>query len=81
MTTLTQTLSRTDLSALSARAAKVMRDFCKSVVQKHQQRRAVRHLSSLSDRHLKDIGIHRSEIISAVYGEDTDRAGHNNVII
>jgi uncharacterized protein YjiS (DUF1127 family) len=34
-----------------------------------QNERDIRRLRGLSDHHLKDIGIHRSEICSVVYGQ------------
>ena len=40
----------------------------------YQRRRAIRHLRSLSDHCLKDIGIDRSEIVSMVYGTGRDRS-------
>jgi len=38
------------------------------------RRRDMRHLNALSDHHLNDIGIRRSEIRSIVYGEAMDHA-------
>ncbi len=38
------------------------------------RRRDMRHLNELSDHHLNDIGIRRSEIRSIVYGEAMDHA-------
>jgi uncharacterized protein YjiS (DUF1127 family) len=35
----------------------------------HARREAVRLLSGLSDRELKDLGIHRSDILDAVWHE------------
>ena len=43
------------------------------VVGIYNRRRAVRHLQSLPDHCLEDIGIKRSEIVSAVYGTRRDR--------
>lgn len=41
----------------------------RSVVDRYNERRRVFELRSLSDRTLKDIGIHRSEVLSVVYGK------------
>ena len=38
------------------------------------RRRDIRHLNEMSDHHLNDIGIRRSEIRSVVYGEAMDHA-------
>ena len=35
------------------------------------ERAAIAHLSRLSDRELKDIGLHRSQILAAVRGDAT----------
>ena len=40
----------------------------------HEYRVAEAHLMSLDDVTLKDIGIHRSEIRSVVYGMERDRS-------
>lgn len=45
-----------------------VRSFWKTMKFRNQQRRSVRHLHSMSDYHLRDVGIHRSEIASMVYG-------------
>jgi len=39
----------------------------------HERRNSVRHLESLSDYHLKDLGIDRSDVRSVVYGRTTGR--------
>jgi uncharacterized protein YjiS (DUF1127 family) len=42
------------------------------------ERRAVRHLRALSDRELKDIGIHRCEVSSVVHGNSRDVTRRRN---
>ncbi|MGI9406058.1 MAG: DUF1127 domain-containing protein [Hyphomicrobiaceae bacterium] len=38
-------------------------------IERREQNRAIAHLHGLSDHHLKDIGVSRSEITAAVRGE------------
>jgi uncharacterized protein YjiS (DUF1127 family) len=44
-----------------------------AVSDRNTRRASVRHLRSLSDHHLKDLGIDRSEILSVVYNDAPDR--------
>lgn len=44
-----------------------------AVVRWDEKRKSVRHLQTLSNHHLKDLGIDRSEIMSVVYGDAPDR--------
>jgi uncharacterized protein YjiS (DUF1127 family) len=44
------------------------------------RRREMRHLNEMSDHHLNDIGIRRSEIRSIVYGEAMDHAHRLNLM-
>ena len=44
-----------------------------AVSERNAQRASVRHLRTLSDYHLKDLGIDRSEIMSVVYSDTSDR--------
>ncbi len=41
----------------------------KSIVDRYVERKRVCELRSLSDRTLKDLGIHRSEVLSVVHGK------------
>lgn len=46
-------------------AARLRRD----IMRRRERRRAAHYLRTLSDYHLYDIGIRRSDILSAVFGE------------
>ena len=43
--------------------------FVTAIARWQTSKRDIRRLRGLSDHHLKDIGIHRSEICSVVYGQ------------
>jgi uncharacterized protein YjiS (DUF1127 family) len=42
-------------------------------VRSHERRKAMEHLRGLSDAHLRDLGIDRSEIMSVVYADTGER--------
>lgn len=53
----------------------------RSIVDRYVERKRVWELRSLSDRTLKDLGIHRSEVLSVVHGKrfnPEDRRYENN---
>lgn len=48
-------------------------DFFRRAVKHCRQKAAVAELRSLNNQALKDIGIHRSGILSVVHGDETNR--------
>jgi uncharacterized protein YjiS (DUF1127 family) len=73
--TLRRTAGHGFLSFLGEGATQVLH----AVSRWNERRKAVRYLHELSDYHLKDLGIRRSEILSVVYGETSDRRrGYQN---
>lgn len=69
MTTATITTSTVTVSDAKTSFSDTARSFWKTMKYRSQQHRSVRHLRAMSDYHLRDLGIHHSEITSMVYGE------------
>lgn len=61
-----------------ARLASLLRDALAAVHAWHAHRKDAEHLAALSDHHLKDIGLHRSQIMAAVHGRDIERMRRSN---
>lgn len=70
--TLRQAAGHGFLSHIAAAAKFVFRE----VKQWNDRRKAVRYLHELSDYHLQDLGVRRSEILSVVYGDAPERRRH-----
>lgn len=66
---------RGSFSAAGRWSAGVIRNRWDSYAKRREYRAAVRELGALDDRSLKDIGLHRSEIESVVYGADLRQEG------
>ena len=62
-------------SAAAQWAAAAIRKRWHSYARRLEYRAAVKELSGLDDRSLKDIGLHRSEIELVVYGAEARREG------
>ena len=56
-----------------AQTADFLAEFIRKAVKRHRQNVAVAELRSLDNRSLKDIGMHRSGVLSVVYAEESDR--------
>ena len=74
MTTATFTLNRSGTNTSEAKtwATKTAHTVWQAVKRHNQRRRAVKHLRSMTDQHLQDVGIQRHEIFTMVYGTNTD---------
>ena len=79
MTTATFTPTRTATADTKKKVADVFRTFWQTTKYRYHQRRSVEHLRSLTDQHLKDLGIHHSEITSVVYGREAERVRYHEV--
>ena len=79
MTTTTMSTNTVAPTDTRARVSNTVRSFWEAVKYRNHQRRSVRHLRSMSDHTLKDLGIHRSEINSVVYGRDAERVRYHEV--
>ena len=79
MTTATMTTSTATATGTKTSFSDTVRSYWKTMMFRNQQRRSVRQLRALSDHHLRDLGIHRSEITSVVYGRDADRVRYHEV--
>ena len=51
-------------------------NLVRQAIERHRQRVATNQLRSLNDKALKDIGIHRSGILSIVYADDSEEPRH-----
>ena len=72
MTTTTFTLNRTTTSGTKTWVTKTAQTFWQAVKRHNQRRRAVEHLRSMTDQHLRDVGMQRHEIFTMVYGTNTE---------
>ena len=74
MTTVFLELNRVNI--ISATVVRVIKRAAKlghTLARRRKQARIVSELRSLTDRELRDIGIHRTEIMSIAAGVDADR--------
>ena len=71
MTTATLTSNETTTSVAKKWVLDAARTFWSTAKRHNQRRRAVEHLRTMTDQHLKDIGIQRHEIFTMVYGTNT----------
>lgn len=68
MTTAAMTTTTATAAGTKARFTDIVRSFWKMMKYRNHQRRSVLHLRAMPDHTLRDLGIHRSEINSVVYG-------------
>lgn len=79
MTTATLESNRADNLSVSTRVLKAIRTVWQSAKRGNPKRESVRCLRAMTDYQLKDLGIHRSEITSLVYGRDAERVRYHEV--
>lgn len=74
MTTATFTFNgpKTNTSDTKTWVTKTASTVWQAVRRHNQRRRAVQHLRSMTDQHLRDVGIQRHEIFTMVYGTNTE---------
>ena len=73
MTTVFLELTRVNIfSAAIAGTAKRLAAPIVAIRRRRKQQQVIRELRSLTDRELRDIGIHRTEILSIAAGVDVD---------
>jgi uncharacterized protein YjiS (DUF1127 family) len=68
------------LQAIAGAARDLVGKWWSGYASWRERRAAVRELASLDDRTLKDLGLHRSEIESVIYGRDLERVNEGNIV-
>lgn len=66
-------------AGINVSVSEIVRSFWKAWEFRNHQRKSVRHLRSMPDHILKDLGIHRAEIRSVVYGKTAERTRYDGV--
>ncbi len=67
------TEARAFRALVMAQTVDFLTDFVRKAVKHYRQKAAVAELRSLNNQALKDIGMHRSGILSVVYGDEANR--------
>ena len=72
------TEARAFRTMVMAQTVEFLAELVRKTVKHHRQKVAVAELRSLNNSALKDIGLHRSGILSVVYGDETNREAHRH---
>lgn len=70
-------VGRTSIAGVAADAVMAA---LRALLARRRESRAIAHLESLNDHHLRDIGITRSEVALVVRGADIDRLRGRHVL-